>query len=689
MKKNKKLLSILSIVCAFIIIFSGVFAFFSDSTLLNESTKVGKVDINVEGGLYHSDSLNNLNPGDNDIDVPTDSHPGTDHELSFKIDNLGNKSIIYRTIIEVSGTKNDSTVLTEVELMNVILSEKKNVIELTTSNNISSSDTDKYETVCPLEPQGYTNEKLVYIIGGSTENDMTYVLNGIGDNAETENGITATNTIQTFDIGLDKDVTEEDLQGATLTFNVIVQAMQYRNTGDEEWNNIFEKTYTTEGIPETNRDDLAPNSLWYKAARPRSVIETISFIPNYIPNGTELESWNADADNTGDIKVYILNDGKTLVFAGNNSRTIKANKDSSYMFSDINKQNHFTSLKEINGLEYLDTKKTTNMNHMFYFCPNIKTIDLSNLNISKVTDMSYMFNQCYSLTTLNVSGLDTSNVIDMNSMFFNCTSLTSLDLSNFNTSKTINMSNMFNMCPSLRDLNISSFNTSNVTDMSYMFYYCPFLTTLDLNNFNTSKVTNMAYMFYLTPNVTTLNVSNFDTSNVTDMSYMFYNCSALTSLDVSNFDTSKVTNMAYMFYTCPYITDLDVSNFDTSNVTDMSYMFHNNVEATVLDVSNFNTAKVTNMSYMFYNCRKLIELDLSNFNTQNVTNMQDMFKDCLVLQKVTLGTNFAFKTENSYLPIPNIANIDNATGKWYNSIGEEFDPEEIPNNTADIYIAFP
>ena len=56
MKKNKKLLSTLSIVCAFAIIFGGVFAFFSDSALLNESAKVGKVDIDVEGGLFHSNA---------------------------------------------------------------------------------------------------------------------------------------------------------------------------------------------------------------------------------------------------------------------------------------------------------------------------------------------------------------------------------------------------------------------------------------------------------------------------------------------------------------------------------------------------------------------------------------------------------------------------------------------------------
>ena len=72
------------------------------------------------------------------------------------------------------------------------------------------------------------------------------MLNGSGDNAETETVSSTTSLNKTFDIGLEKEVTPESpLMGANLTFKVEVQAMQYRNTGDNDWNTIFEETYNT------------------------------------------------------------------------------------------------------------------------------------------------------------------------------------------------------------------------------------------------------------------------------------------------------------------------------------------------------------------------------------------------------------------------------------------------------------
>ena len=183
--KNKKTLSLISILCAFIFIIGGALAFFSDNAILTESSKVGKVDIDVNGGLYHSNSLNNLNPGDNDPEIPEDYRPGTDHELSFEINNLGNKSVVYRTIIEVSATKSDNTPFTSEELMSIILSQKENVAAATTQNTIASTDVGKQTDINRLSATGYDDGKLVYIVGGTTVNGMNYVLNGTGENAET------------------------------------------------------------------------------------------------------------------------------------------------------------------------------------------------------------------------------------------------------------------------------------------------------------------------------------------------------------------------------------------------------------------------------------------------------------------------------------------------------------------------
>ena len=56
---NKKKTSILAVVLAFAIIFTGAFAFFSDSSMFDDSAKVGTFDIEVTfPDDYGVDSLN-------------------------------------------------------------------------------------------------------------------------------------------------------------------------------------------------------------------------------------------------------------------------------------------------------------------------------------------------------------------------------------------------------------------------------------------------------------------------------------------------------------------------------------------------------------------------------------------------------------------------------------------------------
>ena len=320
-------------------------------------------------------------------------------------------------------------------------------------------------------------------------------------------------------------------------------------------------------------------------------------------------------------------------------------------------------LKEIIGLENLNTSNVTDMSLMFYRCSGLTSIDVSNFNTSnvtniwgmfigcealtnldvskfntsKVTNMGSMFSDCKALANLDVSNFNTSNVTDMGSMFSGCEALKKLDVSKFNTSNVTDMGSMFSGCKALTNLDVSKFNTSNVTDMSFMFNGCEAFTNLYVSNFNTSNVTNMGGMFSGCKALTNLDVSNFNTSNITDMSYIFNGCEALTNLDVSNFNTSKVTNMYCLFARCSSLTSLDVSNFNTENVTTMFNMFDYCSGLTSIDVSKFNTSKVTNMGQMFLRCEKLTHINLKSFDTGNVTNMNFMFGWCSALESIYIG----------------------------------------------------
>ena len=212
------------------------------------------------------------------------------------------------------------------------------------------------------------------------------------------------------------------------------------------------------------------------------------------------------------------------------------------------------ALKQIEGLEYLNTSEVKDMSGMFSDCRTLTSLDLKNFNTQNVTDMSGMFSDCWTLTSLDLKNFNTQNVTKMGLMFFNCRALTSLDLKNFNTQNVTNMEGMFSGCEALTSLDLKNFDTQNVTNMEGMFETCVALTSIDLKHFNTQNVTDMSGMFKDCLGLTSLDLQHFDTQNVTDMSWMFTDCKALTSLDLQHFNTQNVTDMGRMFYDCSGLT---------------------------------------------------------------------------------------------------------------------------------------
>ena len=234
-------------------------------------------------------------------------------------------------------------------------------------------------------------------------------------------------------------------------------------------------------------------------------------------------------------------------------------------------------LKNIEGIEFLNTEKVKTMMGMFYECICLENLDLSKFDTKKVTNMRNMFYNCQKLKTLDLSSFETDMVTNMESMFYNCMLLNTLKLTNkFNTQKVEDMCSMFNSCKELKTINLSGFDTQNVEDMSYMFNFCKSLESLDLSNFNTLKVTLMDNMFNQCLQLTSLDLSNFDTQKVTNMSNMFYYCTGLKTVDISNFNTQAVKDMKSMFRYCTNLATIYVGeNFVTTNARYSDNMFDN------------------------------------------------------------------------------------------------------------------
>lgn len=391
---------------------------------------------------------------------------------------------------------------------------------------------------------------------------------------------------------------------------------------------------------------LAEEATWYnRGSTPRNNITEIQFVKDYVP--TEYtDSWNIDADNSGSLKAYVI-DNKTLIVSVSQEDKIYANANSSYLFSGHSSyeepNRYFINLTKITGLELLDTSLATTMYKMFYYCNNLVLVNLSNFNTNKVTNFGEMFGDCNSIQNIDLSSFNTSNATSFAYMFSGCSSLSSLDLHNFNTSK--------------------------VTNMSYMFHYAKKITSLDISNFDFSKVTNMEYMFsntsYLTEII--LPTTPVNMSKLTTLGRAFYECNNLKSLDLSFITyTSSLKTTINMFFNCYSLENITFADtFDTSNVTDMGSMFAKCEKLTTLDLSMFDTSKVTSFSYvstfdstlyptrgMFTGNKNLKTIYVSNkFVTTNATDPEigsvNMFLDCNSLvggNGTTYDSNYIDKT---------------------------------------------
>ena len=161
---------------------------------------------------------------------------------------------------------------------------------------------------------------------------------------------------------------------------------------------------------------------------------------------------------------YELNEGgNTPEWISKNSYVKKVVFDASFANARPTSCNEWffscSNLTTIEGIEYLNTAKVTNMNNMFDNCESLKSLDLTKFNTENVTSMKFMFEACTTLTSLDVSNFNTAKVTDINYMFSNCSALTTIYASDkFVTNKVTNGNDMFYGCEKLNGYDGSKTN---------------------------------------------------------------------------------------------------------------------------------------------------------------------------------------------------------------------------------------
>ena len=417
-----------------------------------------------------------------------------------------------------------------------------------------------------------------------------------------------------------------------------------------------------------------------------SLLQAVPFVEwNTTTNNLTFKYGNKPADIAGEYSCFDIN-GQT---EGHPewSEILKKPEVTTVVFDESFKYFYPTScrewfstgyyLKNIEGLEYLNTNEVTDMSQMFKACYSLPNIDLTHFNTDKVTEMDQMFYACWSLTTLDLSEFNTSSVATMYQMFMSCNSLQTVYVNcNFTTENCNDNDNqMFAQCAKLAGAtecdgtsdigtNRANYVDGYLTDIAYArwsddgktltFYsnhdrqsgdfgvlHSGYPSWLDDENeryatathvvfdesFSNARPTSCGYWFASFQSLEGIEgIEHLNTSETTSMEGMFYGCVVKNNMDLSAHNTSKVKNMSNMFYNAQ-IPSVSLSGLDCSEVTDMEAMFMN-ASISQIDLTGLRTSKLTSMGSMFEGCQIKDNLDLSGFNTEKVTSMSSLFKKC-------------------------------------------------------------
>lgn len=376
--------------------------------------------------------------------------------------------------------------------------------------------------------------------------------------------------------------------------------------------------------------DYAPVTLkrnfgYYQGKLPMQEVTKIIFT-NVAPEEYD-ESWYANEADTEDIMGYLQD--TTVYIVGDE---IFANGSSKWMFSGTNTYGEelWSSLKAIEGLDYLNTSRVYRMSYMFLNNKYITELDLSSWDVSKVDDMTMMFCGCLNLETLEVSNWDTSNCGQFAAMF----------------QGNDNKGDM-----KLKNIDVSNWDTSKALNMSHMFYGCAQLESLDLSKWNVETVGSFSHMFADCYNLKEIDISGWDTLGVASFDAMFNDCRSLVSIDISNLETSTCFQFSQMFESCYKLeTIIGIEDVDVSGAEYYAFseMFHQCHSLKSLDLSKWEAPNADNYARMFAGCKRLEFLDISGLSDEDIVTVTEMFKGCYNLKEVVGLENLDLSNANGY-----------------------------------------
>ena len=268
-------------------------------------------------------------------------------------------------------------------------------------------------------------------------------------------------------------------------------------------------------------------------------------------------------------------------------------QNASYWFAEA------TKLKSIEGLENLNTTRTTSMKDMFHNCKELRGYSMKfgkNFKTTKCTTMTGMFEGCEKIDKIEGLNQVSSEVLtDIGYMFYNCKALKNISLGSmgngwgvggFSTKNITNLQGVFWNCNSVESIYVcnserydNSIDATSVTNLGRLFYGCGKCTTFP-DILNTDKVTDWYYMYRYCSLFRTSHGADgwfepdFSMKAAKNVSGMFADCTGLKKLDLSSFDGANLESATGMFNSCGGLKELNLSNFQPKKLSkDYATMF--------------------------------------------------------------------------------------------------------------------
>ncbi len=197
---------------------TGVMAYFTDRLNTSVGATAGTVDLALDANW---EDVTNLNPGDR-------------LDLSYTVQNDGNKSVDVRERIIVKSSVAMDT-------------DNQAQFEVYASSDVEQDTNGAYVPKDGATPVATDADRVVSTDNTSiTYNLAEYTLNGTGTGAETEDGITETSKDSSYVLVFDREA-KNAFQGASVNVELVAEAKQHRNTDSDTWDVISTDSITAGG----------------------------------------------------------------------------------------------------------------------------------------------------------------------------------------------------------------------------------------------------------------------------------------------------------------------------------------------------------------------------------------------------------------------------------------------------------